>query len=109
VCKEFGRFSLEKLKARRVSQAIGLIIAALLVGLFYGTVSTRKIVGTIKSFLNGVSSAAEQTASLEESSSSLEEISSMVKQNAGHAEEAEGMIAEATEVSSKDGYVRSHG
>ncbi|MFH1487885.1 MAG: methyl-accepting chemotaxis protein [Pseudomonadota bacterium] len=123
---ELGRSSLEKLQAQALFSnrlIIGFIIAALLLGLLYGTFSTRKIVRIIKSFINGVSDAAEQVASgarqvsntsqaladgaseqaasLEESSSSLEEMSSMVKQNAGNAEEAKGMMAEATKVLSK--------
>jgi hypothetical protein len=126
ICTELGSMSVEKLRAQAKSSSnfiFGFIIAALLIGALYAIFSTKKIVGTIKTFIKGVfdtaeqvssgagqvssasqilaEGASEQAASLEETSSSLEEMSSMVKQNADHADEAKSMMAEASQVLDK--------
>lgn len=126
LCKELGAMSVEKMKSEAGFSSIliiGFTIAALLIGILYAIFSTKKIVGTIKTFIKGVFDAArqvatgagqvasssqalsegasEQAAALEESSSSLEEMSAMVKQNANHADKAKSMMDEASEVLKK--------
>ncbi|MCF8062437.1 MAG: hypothetical protein K9M82_07975 [Deltaproteobacteria bacterium] len=126
LCTELGDMSVAKLQAQgKFSRnlIVGFILAGILVGGLYAFFSTRRIIRTIKTFIQGVheaaeqvaagsgqisgasqalaDGAAEQAASLEESSSSLEEMSSVVNQNADHADEAKNMMAEASQVLDK--------
>lgn len=131
-CNQLSTASVKKMEAQAgLSKHLifGFIIVALLIGILYATLSTRKIVNTIKNFVQGVYSAAEkvsigagqiagashslaeraseQAASLEESSGSLEEMSSMVQRSADHAGEAKVMMAEASKVLKKvDAHMR---
>jgi methyl-accepting chemotaxis protein len=96
------------------------MLLALLVGVGYASFSVRRIVGRLKSSLQGIAEGAEQVsagaaqvstasqslaegasaqaASIEETSSSLEEMSSMTGQNANHAGEANSLMQETKRI-----------
>jgi methyl-accepting chemotaxis protein len=98
----------------------GFLVAGLLFGISYAVVSTRRIVGSIRSAIHGVSAgaervdiyarqvsgashslaegASEQASSIEETSASLEEMSSMTKQNADNAIEADNVMKEVNQI-----------
>lgn len=123
ICEKLGKESEKKLKAQtEFSNNIIFvtIIAALIIGILYGLISTRKIVGKINKVIGGVMEGTEQVASasehvamasqdlaegtsrqaasIEEISSSLEEVSSMVKQNADNADRAREMMKEVQSI-----------
>jgi methyl-accepting chemotaxis protein len=126
LCAELGQMSAKTLQGQtRLSNRIILWVfcAALLIGILYAFISTRRIVGRVNKVIGGITEGVEevsacsgqlaqasqdladgashQAASIEETSSSLEEISSRVKQNAEHAGEGKNMMAEVKEIVGK--------
>jgi methyl-accepting chemotaxis protein len=126
LCAELGQMTGKTLHGQtKLSNRIiiGAFCAALLTGILYAFISTRRIVGRVNAVIGGITDGAEemstcsgqlakasqdladgasyQAASLQETSSSLEEISSMAKQNAQHAGEAKTMMAEVKEIVGK--------
>lgn len=122
-CRQLGAASLKKLHSRTRSSVgfiLGFMLLALLVGVGYASFSVRRIVGRLKSSLQGIAEGAEQVsagaaqvstasqslaegasaqaASIEETSSSLEEMSSMTGQNANHAGEANSLMQETKRI-----------
>jgi len=122
-CSQLGAASLENLHTRTRSSVgfiLGFMLLSLLVGVGYASFSIRKIVGRLKSSLQGIAEGAQevsagagqvsvasqslaegasaQAASIEETSSSLEEMSSMTGQNANHAGEANALMQETKRI-----------
>jgi signal transduction histidine kinase len=78
--------------ARSVSRALGRIIVQLTEGAGQVASASSQVSSASQSLAEG---ATEQAAGLQETSSSLEEMSSMTKQNAGNAQQANVLAAEA--------------
>ncbi|MDD5206600.1 MAG: methyl-accepting chemotaxis protein, partial [Desulfobacterales bacterium] len=122
-CGQLGAASLEKLHSQTRSSVgfiLGFMLLALLVGIGYASYSVRRIVGRLKSSLQGIAEGAQQVsagagqvsaasqslaegasaqaASIEETSSSLEEMSSMTGQNANNAGEANLLMQETKRI-----------
>lgn len=118
-CEMLGTEAEKRLRAQTAFSnkiIFGTILAALVIGILYATVSIKRLVEKINSVIGGVmegteqvtsssehvarasqdlaEGASKQAASIEETSSSLEEVSSMVKQNAEHADKAKQMMKE---------------
>jgi methyl-accepting chemotaxis protein len=119
---------LGKLSAQRLQEQInfslkiilGFFVAGLLFGTSYAIVSIKRIVGSIRGAIRGVSTgaeqvdiyarqvsvashslaegASEQASSIEETSASLEEMSSMTKQNADNASQADNVMKEVNQI-----------
>ena len=122
-CGQLGAASLDKLHSQTRSSVgfiLGFMLLALLVGIGYASYSVRRIVGRLKSSLQGIAEGAQQVsagagqvsaasqslaegasaqaASIEETSSSLEEMSSMTGQNANNAGEANLLMQETKRI-----------
>jgi len=80
---------------RSVVGPLNRIIEGLHEGTYQVTSASNQVSAASQSLAEG---ASEQAASIEETSSSLEEMSSMTKQNAGNAEQANTLMAEAKQV-----------
>ncbi|HSW47307.1 MAG TPA: methyl-accepting chemotaxis protein [Phycisphaerae bacterium] len=114
-----GRDKKTLLKTACLSLAIGGVAAAIVLGIFMTRGITRPIRRIIESLSAGAEQttsaaeqvsgasqslaqgASEQAAAIEETSSSLEEMSSMTKQNAGNAQQAKVLMAEASQLVSR--------
>jgi methyl-accepting chemotaxis protein len=99
---------------------LGFFVAGLLFGTFFAIISIKRIVGSIRGAIHGVSTgaeqvdiyarqvsvashslaegASEQASSIEETSASLEEMSSMTKQNADNAAQADNVMKEVNQI-----------
>ncbi len=84
--------------ARSISRPITRVVEGLNDGADQVSAASGQVAASSQSLSEG---ASEQAASIEETSSSLEEMSSMTKQNAGHANEANNLMAETSLVVSR--------
>ncbi len=90
-----GCLFLAYLMARSISRPITKVIEGLTEGADQVASAATQVSSASQSLAQG---ASEQAAGLEETSASMEEMSSMTKQNAGNAQTAKAMTAEAGQV-----------
>ncbi len=81
--------------ARSISKPITRVVAGLNEGAAQVSIASGQVSESSQSLAEG---ASEQAAALEETSSSLEEMASMTRQNADHANQANTLMKEITQV-----------